>query len=241
MKEILEKKYKAIDEFKRRVLKSKFGDHIAKMVLFGSVLREEAYEDSDIDLLIFSTNSKKEVEKFLDDVSSDIWWETGESVEALLFPISELRFPTSWLVYRTLEIGKEVYSMSENEIKEEEQKGYAELARLFVEDAKRNLADDAFRAAVDLAYNGAELAVKGLLLFKPGDLPSTHRGVMNRFGDLFARTGEVKTELGRRLRLALGKRNQARYVFSAHVGREDAEEVINLAEVLLAILERRLK
>ena len=51
----------------------------------------------------------------------------------------------------------------------------------------------------------------------------------------------MEPELGRRLSLALERRNRARYVMGIEVGREDAEETIGLARELLAILESRLE
>ncbi|MFQ5605985.1 MAG: nucleotidyltransferase domain-containing protein [bacterium] len=60
----------AREESKQRVLNSKFGNHIAKIILFGSVLREKADKDSDIDVMIFSANKTDEVESFLNDTDS---------------------------------------------------------------------------------------------------------------------------------------------------------------------------
>ncbi len=214
---IIQNKLKALEEFKQRVLNSKFGNQIVKMVLFGSVNRKEATKDSDIDILIFSADNEKELDKFLSEVSYDIWWETGERIEKLIFPLSEIRYPRSWLVYRTLKEGREIYSMKKEEIKKKEQEGYARLSNYFIQAAKKNLTEKLYRAAVDLAYNGAELAVKGLLLFKLDELPTSHGGVVNK-----------------------EKRNRARYVFDMEIHKEDAETTIHLAEELLNLLESKL-
>lgn len=48
---ISENKKKAIDEFIRE-LKEKYGDKIKKIILFGSIVRGDTTEESDIDVLI---------------------------------------------------------------------------------------------------------------------------------------------------------------------------------------------
>jgi len=236
----LRRKLSAAEEFKRRLLESKFGERLVKLVLFGSVSRGEADRDSDVDLMAFMTDVDGGVEELMDEISFDIWLEMGERIEKVVLPLEEIRHPTSWLVYRSLATGVEMYSLSEEELKEKEQRGYAQLSGYFIRAAEASMADGFFRASVDLAYNAAELAVRGLLLFKMDDLPSTHGGIVNRFGDLFVRTGEVEAELGRKLTLALEARNRARYVIGVEVGREDAEEAIDLARKLMALLESRL-
>ncbi len=240
MNEIIKKKEDAIKKFKEMVLESEFKESIAKIVLFGSVLKKDAHEDSDIDLLILSTDGRKKIENFLSDISWNIWWKTGERIESLIFPLSEIRYPSSWVVYRALKIGKEVYSMKEEEIKRKEQNEYSQLSRHYLGGASRNLREGDYRLAVDSAYNASELAVKGLLLFKLDDLPSSHGGIVNRFGALFVKTGEIKSELGRRLNSGLERRNRARYVFGADITKEHADESIDLAETLLNILESKL-
>lgn len=236
----LRRKLSAAEEFKRRLLESRFGERLVKLVLFGSVSRGEVDRDSDVDLMAFLTDLDGGVEEFLDEISSDIWLEIGERIEKVVLPLEELRHPSSWLVYRALATGVEMYSLSEEELRKKEQRGYAKLSGYFIRAAEATMADGFFRASVDLAYNAAELAVKGFLLFKVDDLPSTHGGIVNRFGDLFVRTGDVEPELGRRLNVALERRNRARYMMGVEVGREEAEEAIDLARKLLALLESRL-
>ena len=49
---ISDKTHRAVEEFTRLLLKSQSKQEIVKVILFGSVARGEAREDSDIDLLI---------------------------------------------------------------------------------------------------------------------------------------------------------------------------------------------
>ncbi len=59
---------------------------------------------------------------------------------------------------------------------------------------------------------------------------------MSLFGVWYGKTGKVETELGRRLNRALQLRNEARYRPGARLTKEDADEVILLADALLALL-----
>ncbi len=90
-----------------------------------------------------------------------------------------------------------------------------------------------YREATDLAYNAAETAVKALLRLEMGDLPKTHGGIVNRFGDLYVRTGKLPRTLGRDLNLALEIRGRTRYEEERAITREDAKEVLALADQLL--------
>ncbi|MCW7074784.1 MAG: nucleotidyltransferase domain-containing protein, partial [Candidatus Methanospirare jalkutatii] len=52
MKDMLQKEYReAVEEFVRRVLE-RYKEKIESIILFGSVARGEAKEDSDIDILV---------------------------------------------------------------------------------------------------------------------------------------------------------------------------------------------
>jgi predicted nucleotidyltransferase len=105
---ILEKKYQAIEDFTRRLLASEVGDYIAKIVLFGSVLRSEASEESDIDLLIIALDAPDRVKEATSEDSFDTILELGEGVEPIVHRIGDWRFPTSYLVYKVKREGKDL-------------------------------------------------------------------------------------------------------------------------------------
>ena len=50
---LLDTKYKALEDFTQRILASDVKDQIAKIILFGSVARGDARQDSDVDVLVF--------------------------------------------------------------------------------------------------------------------------------------------------------------------------------------------
>ncbi len=89
--------------------------------------------------------------------------------------------------------------MNELEMKTEESRGYLALAVHYLGVWERLFKDNEYRVSSDVAYNSAELAAKGLLLFKMDELPTSHRGIVNKFGELYVKSGEVDLELGRRL------------------------------------------
>ena len=68
---------KAVDEFVRRALE-KYRDRIENIILFGSVARREAKEDSDIDILVVGDVSLEE----LVDLTFPILLEYGELISA---------------------------------------------------------------------------------------------------------------------------------------------------------------
>lgn len=72
---ILEKYRNVVDEFVRRVLE-KYGDEIDEIILFGSVARGDAREDSDIDILVIGDVS---LEKLV-DTSFPILLKYGELI-----------------------------------------------------------------------------------------------------------------------------------------------------------------
>jgi len=76
---IQEKYQKAVDEFVRRVLE-KYGDRIESIILFGSVARGEAKEDSDIDVLIVTREEDFRLRRALIGLAFDILLETKEHI-----------------------------------------------------------------------------------------------------------------------------------------------------------------
>lgn len=74
---IAEKYKRPVEEFLRRALE-KYGDKIDEIILFGSVARGEAREDSDVDILVVGNVSLEE----LVDISFPILLEYEELISA---------------------------------------------------------------------------------------------------------------------------------------------------------------
>ena len=77
--EILESKRRAAKLFKDRLLKN-FGDEIVLVILYGSTVKSRPRKDSDVDLLIVTSNDPRKIAKF----AGNIWVETLERTEKLL-------------------------------------------------------------------------------------------------------------------------------------------------------------
>ena len=240
MDKILKRKHQAADKFKERLLRSSVGDKIARIILFGSLLKRDAGEESDVDLLIVATDDLKRVEEITAEISFDILLEMGEGVEPLVYCLDRVRYPDSYFVFRNTKVGKEIYKMNEREMKIEEARGYLALAVHYLEVGEGLFNDNEYRVSSDVAYNSAELAAKGLLLFKMDELPTSHRGIVNKFGELYVKSGEVNRELGRRLNDGIRARNKARYESHAEIGEKEAGEMIKLARELIEQLSRKL-
>ena len=111
MNKIINHKKDMVNIFIERLLKSKVREDIAKVFLFGSVLKGEADENSDIDLLIISLNGKASVEKTCLDISFELLNRSGEFIEPHIYTIYDWKgIPLDYLVYNASKRGKEVYT-----------------------------------------------------------------------------------------------------------------------------------
>jgi len=197
---IEERKKNALKYFKERLLKSEAGDLIAKIVLFGSVARGEAGEESDIDVLVFALGDLRKVREACADASLWTSIETGESVQPLVYSIDELRFP-SFFIYKSVREGEVVFEMEGEEMLRREAEGYLDLAETYFESFKMLKRANMYRVAVDVGYNAVELCIKALILLRAGEIPRTHGGMVKKFVDIM-KTGEIPSEIGRKLHLS---------------------------------------
>ena len=84
-------KQKALQEFVEN-LKKKHGNKIQKIILFGSYARGEDRDDSDIDVLVVTTEKRFEMQKNLSGIAVDILLETGEYISAKAVSTEEYNF-----------------------------------------------------------------------------------------------------------------------------------------------------
>lgn len=234
---VLRQKLEALESFTTLLLKDGVKERVAKIILFGSVAKGEATEESDVDLLVLATD---ELEKVSEACAEAALWtgiETGVSVEPLVYCQDQLRFPHSFFIYKAITSGKEIYSMPEKELRREEARGYSNLAEIYLEGAKRSFEAGDLRIAIDAGYNAAELCVKGLLLLKMDNLPKTHSGVVTKFGEVYVKPQLVPASVGRELRQALERRNKARYDYHADITERDVEKTLSLVSELISRLK----
>jgi len=218
---------------------SEIGPEIAKIVWFGSTSKGSAREDSDIDVLIVTTDGDRTRERIA-DILMDVQMETRAPLEIVTCHLDDLFPLVDHFLENVLSHGQEVYSMPERVSRISAASHCLALAQEYHDSAKEAISRGHYRLGLDGAYNSAELAVKGLLVVKMADLPGSHGGIIQRFGETYIRTGSVERAIGRRLNLCLELRNSARYKFSSRITGEDAGVVLTLAGELIALLEREL-
>lgn len=234
-----DKKEIALQEFHERLLRSHIAGSVAKIYLYGSFLRGQAGEESDVDLLVFAFGSPQEAQDVASDLAFDLLLETGERVEPLVYCLDDYRYPPSLFVYQVLSRGKEIYSMEKEHLYRREAEDLLTLSQRYLQSAERNLDAGDYRIAVDLAYNSAELAVKALLLLVAEEPPKTHGAIVRRFGEVGIRGLALPAGWGRALNRGLDRRNKARYDPHAPILEEDARNLLTLAKDLISsVLDR---
>lgn len=239
MDTILERKYRALEEFTARVRSSPVGDRVARMILYGSVLRGDAGPESDVDLLVVATGDVRAVGRALGDIAFEVMLEHGELVSPMVYCPDEYRHPHHFL-RQVRETGKEVYRVDENTMRRQEALDLLALAQGYIEMAHALRGRREYiRGIIDMAYNAAELCAKGLLLLREGDWPKTHSGIVQQFSRAFiVNEPVVEPGVGRALRQALDWRNRARYDPHATLTEADADDVLSVAEQLVNLLQR---
>jgi len=227
-----------LERFKKYLLSSAVRDSIGKIILFGSHAKGTAVPDSDIDILLVLTDGLEAEKSVLNEVY-EFMTEQSASLEVVTSSVTEFFFSPDYFLRNISHYGREVYSMSEEELKLAAVRELKGLAEEYLESAEEVLDRGRLRLAIDAAYNACELAAKGLILLKQDDLPGSHGGVVSSFGQLYVKTGEVEKQIGRDLNLALKLRNEARYKPGALLRRENAVELLSLARRLLELIEEK--
>lgn len=236
---------RAVETFLSKILESPARGHIAKVVLFGSLVRGEARPDSDVDLIILGTGSLPSLKEACSEAALETILELGEDVEPLVRTLGEWRGPSSWLIYRARSEGKEVYSMDAKEIKRKEIEALYELASMYLQATNKLLAsggedEGCFRLAIDGGYNVIELCAKALLLSRIDVLPKSHGGVKALFSDHFIKSGVLPRPFGRKFSHCLEYCHEARYDPAAEVTRDKAQKVVEFAAEMVESLEKYL-
>lgn len=227
-------------DFAARLLNGPAGGSVARIVLFGSVARGEARPESDIDLLIVGSNDLDALQNQASDSAYDMLLEGSDYIAPLVYDLSDAAFPQTYFLYYVLKVGKEVFRMEDSQLRRRQAEIYRSLADEFIRSAEHALQGKYWRAAVDDAYNAAELSTKGLLLLRIQDLPATHGGISQMFGKVYVATGVVAREIGQRLSKNLDRRHKARYDGQAKIAEDDARESIAFAKEMLALLDAKL-
>lgn len=228
-----------IKKFKDALVKSDIGHEISKVVWFGSTLKKKAHRDSDVDILVV-TKDGKAIQNRIAEILLDFQMNHRTPLEIVTTSVDELYPIMDPFLKNILNHGQEVYSMPEKDLRATAASHYLSLAQEFYDSAEDSIKRGFYRLGLDGAYNSAELAVKGFLVMKISDLPGSHGGIAQRFGELFIKSQVVEREIGRKLNQSLQLRNAARYKFTTKISKDEAKSVLSLAGDLITLLEKKL-
>lgn len=130
------------------------------------------------------------------------------------------------------------FEYTEDEVKLSIARDNLDLAKEYLRGAEKFAQDTKFfRGVVDIAYNSAELAAKGLLSLRMDSLPSTHSGIVRKFSEIYIKSGLVDRGYGKKINRGLEWRNKARYDKEADITKEKSDQSIKLAKELISLLE----
>ena len=87
---ILGKYRKAVDEFVEKVL-DKYSDRIDSIILFGSVARGEAKEESDIDILVIWKGDEAEGWRAMTGLAFDVLLDEEEYISVKVLGLEDLK------------------------------------------------------------------------------------------------------------------------------------------------------
>lgn len=236
---LIEKKQEALSFFLQQLLSSELRGIIAKAIVFGSFVREEAEPESDIDLFIQVLDAPKQVSEICADLSLETMLRYGERVEPIIGHVDDYHI-NPYFYRKVLGDGEEVYAMAQQDLEKGEARNFLNLAVEFLNQSRSNLGLGNYRLLIDGSYNVVELCAKGLLLLKGEEIPKRHGSIVQQFSEKYIKTGVLSREIGRNLNRALESRNRARYSYQSPVTKEDAEAVLQLAEDMVKALEDQL-
>ena len=110
------------------------------------------------------------------------------------------------------------------------------LAREMLRDAKFMLQQQSYRSAADRAYYAMFHAVRAALYKDRVEIPKTHAGLRNLFGQHFLLVGKLPPDVGRWLGEAFRLRQQGDYEVLTHVAKETVEGTVINAEKFVELV-----
>ena len=114
-------KLNAAADFAARLLDSPIGPSIARIILFGSVASNQAGPQSDV--MVFSAAPRESRSEHAAQAAWEASVTWGEQVAQVTFCLDDLLQPRSYLLYDTINRGKEIFSMDEAKIRRMEAEG----------------------------------------------------------------------------------------------------------------------
>lgn len=107
---------------------------------------------------------------------------------------------------------------------------HVELAKEYLESAKRAYGYRDYRSVSVLAIMAAEMAGRALLILRGLTRPKSHGVLPALIGREFVAKGEISRETGMKLHIIMEKRGRIFYEPTLAIGKEEAEELMAFTE-----------
>ena len=104
--ELHRRKLDVLAKFVRALLVTPEGKNIAKIILYGSVARGEAEEDSDIDVLVFALGKLPILEEDARSLAWDVSLAESEYISTMVYPLSTVYHPHDFFSYRRFTLAR---------------------------------------------------------------------------------------------------------------------------------------
>jgi len=238
--EILESKRRASKLFKDKLLKN-FGDEIVLVILYGSTVKSRPRKDSDVDLLIVTSNDPRKIAKFAGNIWIETFEKTGEVIEPFFISLWEFEHLKGYgFLQSVLKEGEVLYKLSLKDALRKEVEGYLSLAEHYLDHAKEDFKRGDYRIAADIGYNSLELILRAMIRWAGKSLPSTHGSIIQVFAKEYVVSGKLSRDIASKFNLCLMIRSRARYEPYAAITREDVKTIIEISEEILAWARKQL-
>jgi uncharacterized protein (UPF0332 family)/predicted nucleotidyltransferase len=243
-------------------LRERCGDHIAHVWLFGSKVRGDSDEESDVDLLIVARDGDDALRKVVGEIAYDLSLEhgvllcehvvstwrfaqmrarqeliyknvVGEGIDLWPLAIEAPKIAEEQVSYNAgPKVEDEDYGTHEHYLRERLSRAYEDIA-----DARRALDGESYRLALNRAYYAVfHMATAALALL--GQERHRHSAVESAFHEYLIKPGFIEPEYGELYGEARQWRERADYRFGVVFDEKTAREIVDRAERLIARLEQ---
>nr|MDO8043963.1 HEPN domain-containing protein [Candidatus Baldrarchaeota archaeon] len=237
---VVESKRRAAKLFKDKLLKN-FSDDIVLVILYGSTVKSRPRKDSDVDLLIVTSNDPRKIAKFAGNIWIETFEKTGEVIEPFFISLWEFEHLKEYgFLQSVLKEGEVLYKLSLKDVLRKEVEGYLSLAEYYLSHAKEDFKRGDYRVAADIGYNSLELTLRAMIRWAGKSLPSTHGGIIQVFAKEYVASGKLSRDIASKFNLCLMIRSRARYEPYAAITREDVKTIIETSEEILAWARKQL-
>lgn len=221
---------------------------VRSIVLYGSVARKKATEDSDIDVLVVIPDDMESYRK-VSRISYGIDLKNSTVTSAVCFTPEEIETLVndgSPFIEDVLKEGvvlyddgtfKEFYKRGAQLMPMQPSRKYVEkcLARAddVLRDAELLFSQNSLYSAAGCAYYAMYHAAQALLYSK-GLKPKTHSGLQRMFDEHIIKKGLVGEELGKDFITAFELRQKSDYDVEAEIAKESVEDIVTKARLFIS-------